>query len=499
MEPSVSVPPPRTDDPPATDSGSAATPAPSAFRVVGLLVGVELVSGIVQGMMGTLTPAIGAHYQVSAASLTWVNTLFYVSAAIWVPLLGRLGDIHGHRTFLRVAAVLFALGSIAVAAAPDFGMLLAGRVLQAGLLALLPLEMALVRDRLEPAQARAGIGILIGALTTGASLGLVIASELSGALHGLAQVLWVPAGATVLVLAVPFFFVPESSRRAESRIDWAGTAGLCLFLIALLIGIGLGPTWGWGSFRTVGLLVLSALLLVSFVGWERRTAEPAVDVRRLGQPRMLVLFLAATLIGAASFGSQTALATFVASPPKQLGYGLGIGTSQLGWYMLPIGVAALVGASLTNRVGKAVGHRSALFGSLVVTALGFAALAGWHDSRAEFLTGIVVMGLGNGSAIAALPAAILERSAETESGINAGLYNTLRTVGGSIAGAVFGAVLSAMVIARTAVPREAAYTTVFWLCAGACLLAACLTLAVRWSSASTPAAERDARAEPAAA
>ncbi|MFK0173665.1 MFS transporter [Streptomyces sp. NPDC090306] len=468
------------------------------MKVVGLLVGVELVSGIVQGMMATLTPALGAHYDVSASALTWVNTLFYVSAAIWVPLLGRLGDIHGHRRLLRVAATLFAVGTVAVAMAPGFGTLLAGRVLQAGLLALLPLEMALVRDRLEPAQARAGIGILIGALTTGVSLGLVVASELSRALDGLTQVLWVPAVATVLVLAVPFFFVPESTRRAKAGIDWAGTAALCLFLIALLLGVGRGPAWGWGSARTIGLFVLAAALLAFFVKHERGTPEPAVDVRRLGQPRMLVLFLAAALIGAASFGSQTALITFVASPPKQLGYGLGISTDQLGWYMLPTGIAALVGAALMNRVGRTVGHRATLFGSLAVTAAGFAVLAVWHDTRPEYLIGTIVMGVGNGAAIAALPAAILERSTDTESGINAGLYNTLRTVGGSIAGAIFAAVLSSMVLTGSAVPSESAYVVVLWLCAAACLLAACLTLVAGRTPAGEPAASR-ALPEPATA
>jgi MFS family permease len=457
--------------------------------VVGVLVLIELVSGIVQGMMGTLTPAIGAEFQVSVSALTWVNTVFYVCAAVWVPLLSRLGDIHGHRKLLRVSVSLFALGSIVVAAAPDFAVLLVGRVLQAGLLALLPLDMALVRDRLEPAKARSGIGMLIGALTTGVSLGLVIASELSRALGSVSAVLWVPAAATVLCLAVPFLLVPESLRRARVRIDWTGTAGLCLFLVALLLGVGEGPSWGWGSAATVGLLVLAAALLTGFVLFERRTAEPVVDVRRLGRPRMLVLFLAAWLIGGATFGSQTALATFAASPPDQLGYGLGIDTTMLGWYMLPIGLAALLGSMLVNRVGKLLGHRASLFGALAVTGLGYAGLAVWHAGRGEFVACTIISGLGNGAAIAALPAAILERSTETESGINAGLYNTLRTVGGSVTGAIFAAVLSGMAVPHTSVPRESAYTTVLWLCAVACVLAAVLSLAARRSTAAPAPAD----------
>ncbi len=447
--------------------------------MVGFLVLIELVSGIVQGMMGTLTPAIGARYEVSASALTWVNTVFFVSAAIWVPLLSRLGDIHGHRKLLRVSVSLFALGSIVVAAAPNFAVLLVGRLLQAGLLALLPLDMALVRDRVEPSRARAGIGLLIGALTGGVSLGLVLASVLSSALGSLTAVLWIPAAVTVLCLAVPFFLIPESLRRARVRIDWTGTAGLCLFLIALLLGVAEGPSWGWGSAPIIGLLALAVVLLIVFVRYELRAAEPVVDVRRLGRPRMLVLFLAAWLVGGAAFGSQTALGTFLASSPDKLGYGLGIGTTGLGWFLLPMGLAAMVGASLVNRVGKVVGHRASLCGALVVMGLGFAGMALWHTGRGEFMALSIVMGLGNGAAIAGLPAAILERSTETESGINAGLYNTLRTVGGSVTGAIFAAVLSALLIPHTAVPSEAAYSTVLWLSAGACALAAALTLAAR--------------------
>ncbi|WP_327653883.1 MFS transporter [Streptomyces sp. NBC_00483] len=461
---------------------------------MGLLVLIELVSGIVQGMMGTLTPAIGAHFQVSASALTWANTVFFVSAAIWVPLLSRLGDIHGHRKLLRVALSLFAVGAIVIAAAPNFSVLLVGRVLEAGLLALLPLDMALVRDRVEAGRARAGIGLLIGVLTGGVSLGLVLGSVLSSALGSLTAVLWVPAVATVLCLVVPFFLIPESVRRAQARIDWTGTAGLCLFLVTLLLGVGEGPSWGWGSALTIGMLVLSAVLLIGFVVVERGTAEPAVDVRRLGRPRMLVLFLAAWLVGGASFGSQTALATFLSAQPDRFGYGLGIGTTSLGWFMLPMGLAAVVGASVVNRAGTVVGHRASLCVSLAVMGLGFGGMAMWHASRGEFMALSIVMGFGNGAAIAALPAAILERSTETESGINAGLYNTLRTVGGSVTGAIFGAVLSSLLIPHTSVPRAAAYTTVLWLAAAACGLAALLTLAAR--RVTTAAADQPATAAP---
>ena len=145
---------------------------------------------------------------------------------------------------LRVAGLFLAAGSLVVAWSPSFAVLLAGRILQAPLSALLPLEIGLVRDRLSPQRARRSIGLLVGALTFGTSAGMVLSGTLGQVIPGVHGVLLVPALATVLCAGVLFWLVPESTTRARGTVDWAGAALLSLGLAALLLGVSRGSAHG---------------------------------------------------------------------------------------------------------------------------------------------------------------------------------------------------------------------------------------------------------------
>ena len=65
-------------------------------------------------------------------------------------------------------------------------------------------------------------------------------------------------------------FVPESPVRTPGRVDWLGAALLSGWLVALLVGISQGGSWGWTSARVLGLFVVAAVLLVVWVYTEMR-------------------------------------------------------------------------------------------------------------------------------------------------------------------------------------------------------------------------------------
>src|SRR4051794_24465167 len=110
-------------------------------RIVYLLVCFELTSGFLQFGLVPLLPRIGHRLGVADSALPWVMGVHLVAAAVCVPVFGRLGDLYGHRRLLRIAVAVVAAGTVLVALAPTFPALLAGRVLQGPLAALLPLEI----------------------------------------------------------------------------------------------------------------------------------------------------------------------------------------------------------------------------------------------------------------------------------------------------------------------------------------------------------------------
>ncbi|MEV6079871.1 MFS transporter [Streptomyces sp. NPDC052069] len=457
---------------PVKGTGAPGLDGPRVAAVVGFLVFVELTSGIIQGMMPTLLPELGAVLNVGAGDLNWVNAAQLLAAAVSVPVFGRLGDMYGHRRLLRIAVLCLAVGSVLVAWSPSFEVLLVGRVLQGPLAALLPLEIGLVRDRLDAAGSRSAIAMLVGSLTFGASAGMVIAGLLREVISSVHGVLWIPAAATAVCAAVVFFLVPESTVRARGKVDWVGAGLLSVGLATLLLAISQGPKWGWTDAWTLTLFTVAALALVTWVLVELRVAEPIVDIRLTVRRTLLPVYAASFLLGTALFGAQTAAVLFVSSPAEKLGYGFGYDALGIAWLMLPSGVMAFVASLFAARLFKRIGGRGVLALSGVLMTAGYLFLIAAHDEPWQFVVVNGVVGLGIGLALSAMPVLIVDASPQERTAVATGIYNTAKTVGGSVAGAVFAAVLTAITFKGTEIPTIDAYTTVWWCCAAVSALVA---------------------------
>src|SRR5512145_428030 len=74
-------------------------------------------------------PVFQREFDVSQAWVTWVLTIFLVSAAVCTPLLGRLGDQFGKERVLVVSLTLFLVGCLGAAFAWNIGSLIAFRAL----------------------------------------------------------------------------------------------------------------------------------------------------------------------------------------------------------------------------------------------------------------------------------------------------------------------------------------------------------------------------------
>lgn len=421
-----------------------ASARPALRGVVGFLVVMELGSGMLQGWYPVLLSAIGAEFGVTAATLNWVSAAYMLATVVCVPIIAKLGDRYGHKRMLTVAAALVALGSVVVALAPNFAVLLVGRALQAPLAAFLPLEFAIVRDR-DPKSAGRSIGKLVGALTFGAAIGSLGAGTLYTAVGDLRLVLWVPAVFLAVCVPVVAFLVPESRVRAHGTTDWLGAALLGVGLLAVLGGISNASSWGWTSPLTALAVLSGVALLIAWVAVERRVAHPLIDVTLLVRGGIGLPIVIAFLFGAQLFGSQTASTVFVLSDPGVVGFGLGLTAAAVGVVSLAVALAAFVASSAGDRVATRLGVRGAvaLGGALLVAS--YAGLLLGSGSAAVVVAAMVVGGLGNGVLISVLPTIVVNRAPADSVGIASALYNTSRTAAGAVAGAVFALLMASFV------------------------------------------------------
>src|SRR5580693_10073595 len=463
--------------------------APGVLLVAALAC-VTFAEGTLLAVVPTAVAGIGRLFGTSAGTLNWVSTAQLLATGVCTPVFSRLGDTLGHRRMLRVAVLLAAAGAVLAALAPDFGLLLAGRVLQGPIGAFTPLAAGILRDRLDTGRLRRGIGVVVGALTAGSAAGLLIAAEVFQAGHNVRAVLWIPAGCLIAASIVTFRLIPETRHRAPVRMDWPGALLLGAGLAMLLLVLANGAAWGWGSGPTIGWLAAGLAALALWVVTELRTADPLIDLRAVSRRAVAPFYLASLTIGVAFFGATTATTTFMASAPKAVGYGFGLDITAIAYVGLPSSCAVVLGAVAAAPVARRSGHRAAVCLGCGALLAGYAALAGWHGQIWQLIVFGSVAALGVGLVSGAMPVVLTERSARTAAGISTGLFITGRAVGGSIAGAGFAALLTRITIGHTDIPRQSGYVGVWLICAAAALVSLVIVAAATRGGAAVPLARQ---------
>src|SRR3712207_8028892 len=92
--------------------------------LVGYLVFVEFTSGVLQGYYIPLLTDIARDLGVHDADVNWLEAAQLMLSAIAVPILAKLGDLHGHRRMLLASAAVVAASTVVLALARDFPLFL---------------------------------------------------------------------------------------------------------------------------------------------------------------------------------------------------------------------------------------------------------------------------------------------------------------------------------------------------------------------------------------
>ncbi|WNY34877.1 MFS transporter [Curtobacterium flaccumfaciens] len=201
--------------------------------------------------------------------------------------------------------------------------------------------------------------------------------------------------------------MPESPVRKPGRLDMAGTFVLAVSLVAILLAVSEGETWGWGDAKTIGLLVLGAVALVVFVLVELRVAEPLIDVRLFAVRGVWTAHVVALVFGFAMFGTFVLVPTLL-QLPTALGYGFGKDVTQAGLFLLPTVVMMVVAGPIAGVLVRKVGPKPPMLigGFAIVAAFVLPAIA--HAELWQVVASGVLTGIGIGMALAACSNAIIE-------------------------------------------------------------------------------------------
>jgi EmrB/QacA subfamily drug resistance transporter len=388
-------------------------------------------------VVSTAIPTIRVDLGASVSQLEWTVNAYNLSFAVMLVTAAALGDRLGRRRLYAVGLVGFAIASVASALSPNVGWLIASRAVQGVAAAfMMSLGLALLSAAF-PAERR---GTAIGLFSAVTGLAVASGPLVGGAVvNGLdwTWIFWlnVPIG----LLAAPLVLARvKESFGPNTALDFPGLGLVTAGALGIVWGLVRGNSAGWGSAEVVATLAAGVLLVVAFVAWERRAAEPMIPMSFFRSRA----FSAGNLAIFAVFGSLFAEVYFFSQLLQTaMGYdALGAGLRLMPWTGTFLLVGPIAGA-LTDRIGE----RPLMVTGLLIQAAGtiwIALIASPDLSYSELVVPMVVAGVGISMAIPSAQNSVLGSMAEEAVGKAAGTNSVMRELGG-----VFGIAVAVAVFA----------------------------------------------------
>ncbi|ELP70614.1 MFS transporter [Streptomyces turgidiscabies] len=450
------------------------------------------VFSMLQSLIAPALPTVQQALDTSQSTATWVMTAFLLSASVFTPILGRVGDLIGKKRTLVAVLVVVTLSCLLAALAPNIGVLIFARVLQGAGGALFPLSFGIIRDEFPPGEVSGSISNLSAVIAAGGGVGMVAAGPIVDAL-GFRWLFWLPVGVVAVTTLIALRYVPESPNRAVGSVSWLGAVLLSGWLVALLLPLSQATRWGWGSGRTVGLFAAAVLLFVLWLFTEARSRTPLIDLKIMSLPAVRTTNTAALLFGAGMYSIWSFLPGFVQTP-RSAGYGFGASVTSAGLLMLPMLVAMFLSGVLSGRLEPVLGAKKLLTAGAALGALACGFLTFWHDEQWQIALVAGVFGLGIGLAFASMANLIVGSVPPEQTGAATGMNANVRTIGGSV-GAALTSILVTGSVQSSGLPYESGYTQAFALLSLLCLAAALAALLVPAARGAKPLGVARAAAE----
>jgi EmrB/QacA subfamily drug resistance transporter len=413
---------------------SVTSPDPRRWFALGMLCTAFFMVVLDSTIVFVAVPSIQESLGFSSVGIQWIITVYILTFGGLLLFGGRTADLLGRRAVFMTGITAFALASLWCGLAWSDSSLLIARVVQGVSAAMLtPAALALVITSFqENTERNKALGIWGAVGGVGATAGLLVGGPITDQL-GWEWIFFinVPVGAALLLLS-PVLLRESRDTESSRKFDPAGAITVTAGLLVGVYAISEAPVVGWASAETIGLLVASAVLLALFVLIESRSSAPLV---RLGIFRSRVLVGGNILILACGMGVDAVLFVLTLYAQNVLGYS----ALQFGLMMAVMTAMSVVGSYLgqalvTRRGPRPIGVAGSGLAMLACLLLTLISVNGSFVN--DLLIGLVVFGLGLGSAFVAANIAALSGVAVRESGLASGVANTSFHVGGALGVAV---------------------------------------------------------------
>jgi EmrB/QacA subfamily drug resistance transporter len=381
-------------------------------------------------------PTITRELSASVSEIQWIVDGYVLAFASLLLTGGITGDRYGRKKVFLAGLVVFTVASFLCGISQTSTQLILARGLQGvGAAFLMPGTLSIITVTFPPEERAKAIGLWAGvsglALALGPTLGGYMVEHI-----GWESVFFLNVPIGILAFAIATRTVRESRSEHARSLDLPGLVLGTTGLLALTYGLIEANTKGWSDPAIVGSLGGAAVLLAAFLWWEGRNPHAMLPLSFFKIPSFAA---GNTVAFSVSLGMFSIFLFFSLYMQLVRGYT----PFEAGLRFLPMTLMIIVTAPNAGRVASKIGSRAPMTYGLLLVGTGLLAMTLVQADTPYWILAILftIMGLGLGSTMAPMTAAVMNAVGRERAGLGSATTNTSREVGGVLGIALLGTIL----------------------------------------------------------
>ena len=383
-------------------------------------------------------PAIQLDFKVGEAGLQWVVTAYSLGMTIAIMSSGTAADIYGRRRLYLFGISLFTVASAACGMASSVEALNLSRTIQGIAAATVNVtSLALVSAAFPDPKLKSWA---IGIWTAIASTAIAIGPTLGGLMvqtTGWRSIFMVNIPVGLVALFLTWRFVAESRDERPRTFDITGQLLFMISVGAFAFAVIEGPHAGWLSGKILTLFLVASAALAAFIFWERRTADPMMDLKLFGDRTYSLAIVTIFAVLFAAYGMLLVITQYMQNVR-------GFSPTDAGLLLLPYSMSLMIVSLTAGKLVGEFGSRHLILLGITSQIIGFALLiAGLQISTVVVVTGLAFVGAGAGLCLTPITSLAMTTVPPERAGMASGIMSAQRALGSTVGFAVLGSILAA--------------------------------------------------------
>ncbi len=372
---------------------------------------------------------VSGDFNVNMSDLSWVVNSYLLAVTSLIVVGGRLGDLLGRRKMYLIGIASFMLGLVIGALSDVAWLLILSRIIQAiGCALIMPASLSIIEVVFSPKSRKTALAIWGAIFGLGFAMGPLLGGLVTD-IFGWRWLFWFSIPLIAIAALVALVAMPESQdKKIDKAIDFGGVASLALGIFGLILFLDKILSWGYVSFLSITVLMLSLSALGLFIWNELKIKTPLIHLAHFRNKR----FLAGNLIiFSINFSLMGFFYLFCIVFQNRLTFKYS--ALDAGLAMLPMGICFFLVSLFAGRLLNWMGERKSIVIGMLLIFVGafYLAIMPADVFYLQYVAPLILFGAGIGFMIGPSQMMVLNAVPQQKIGEASGISNMIRFLGGA--------------------------------------------------------------------